>query len=739
MASRILGRIAAPALLLAVVAGFYWKILLVSQYTWLENPDLANQVLPWRQMQAREIQRGYIPLWNPYEWGGHSMLGQMQPGLAYPLNWLIFLAPFRHGFIRYEALHWYFAFIHFLGAWFCYLLCRDLGASRGAAVVAGLVFGLGGWMGSTDWPVMLNGAVWAPLVCLFLLRVVQGRQPFRNAGLAGAFLGASLLSGHHQAPVYTAVVAAGVWVYGFFHWRRKLLLPAACFSTLAVLVGGLQMFPAIEYGRLSWRWVNAPNPVGWSDKVPYTVHTTYSMPPLGALGAIVPNLSEHTQAFIGLVAVSFALLAMVAGWSQTHVRVLAGISAAGMLLSLGSFNVFHGILYAVAPWVNKARNPSMAIFLFHLGVAALAAFGMDRFAEREEWSARWTRRLIIALGAYAVALWALGFGMWLTRTPLAHEEVELMPLVALLLAGVVYGWHRGHLSRGGALVSLGALALLELGVGSAPFRFNHRDSGRPFLDRLNRDADVAAFLRSRPDWPRFEANRNDIPYNFGDWHGLDEFDAYTASLPVNIARVQANWRARMLFSVRYYLARSPARDDQVEAFTGQSGLKVFENPEAFPRVWAVHATLRARNADDLAFAPNLPFSELRRAAILEDDIPPLDLCSTPDRLVFRERTPNSLRIDVEMGCRGMVVISESYFPGWMALVDGKSTRVYPVYGVLRGVIVERGRHEIEMKYRPFSVMAGSAATFLGLLAALMLAFSGRATAPNGAGSREPIS
>lgn len=720
MVKSVLQRAAAPALLLAVVAGFYWKILLTSQFTWLENPDLANQVLPWYQMEAREIQRGYIPLWNPYEWGGHSMLGQMQPGLAYPLNWPVFLAPLRRGFIRYEVLHWYFAVIHFLGACFSYWLCRDLGASRAAAVLAGLVFGLGGWMGATDWPAMLNGALWAPLVCLFLLRVVGGRQPLRSAGLAGAFLGTSLLSGHHQAPLYTAIAAAAVWIYAFSRWRRKLLLPAALFSAMAALVAGLQILPAIEYGRLSWRWVNAPNPVGWSDKVPYTVHTKYSMAPLGALGAVVPNLSEHTQAFTGLVAVSFALLGVAAGWRHTHVRVLGGICAGGMLLSFGSFNVFHGILYALAPWVNKARNPSMAVFLFHLGVAALAAIGMDRFAKRDEWSAQWTRRLSVALGAYAAVLWVIGLGMWLTRTPLAHEEAELMPLVALLLAAVLYGWRYGALTRRGAFVSLGALALLELGVGSATFRFNHRDSGRPFLDRLTRDADVAAFLRNRPDWPRFEANRDDVPYNFGDWYGLDEFDAYTASLPANIARIQANWRARMLFSVRYYLGRSPARDGQVEVFTGQSGLKVFENREAFPRVWAVHETLRARNVEDLAFAPNLPFSELRKTAVIEDDVPPLGHCAGADRLLFRDRTPNSLRIQAELGCRGLVVVSESYFPGWTASVDGKPARVYPVYGALRGVIVEGGRHEIEMQYRPLSVIVGSAATFLGLLLAIAL-------------------
>ncbi len=75
-------RLIPPAVLFLICAGFFWKIVLTNQYTWLESPDLSYQVLPWLQMQAGEWHRGRIPLWDPYLWGGQSMIGRILPGMA---------------------------------------------------------------------------------------------------------------------------------------------------------------------------------------------------------------------------------------------------------------------------------------------------------------------------------------------------------------------------------------------------------------------------------------------------------------------------------------------------------------------------------------------------------------------------------------------------------------------------------------------------------------------------------
>src|SRR5450759_3629321 len=121
---RWLTVLAGPVVLLLICIGFYWKLVLTDQYTYLESPDIANQVLPWLQMQAAELHRGKIPLWDPYLWGGQSLIGQVITGTAYPLNWILFLLPLHDGWIQQVYLHWYFVLAHFMAAWFCYLLCR---------------------------------------------------------------------------------------------------------------------------------------------------------------------------------------------------------------------------------------------------------------------------------------------------------------------------------------------------------------------------------------------------------------------------------------------------------------------------------------------------------------------------------------------------------------------------------------------------------------------------------------
>ena len=68
----------------------------------------------------------------------------------------------------------------------------------------------------------------------------------------------------------------------------------------------------------------------------------------------------------------------------------------------------------------------------------------------------------------------------------------------------------------------------------------------------------------------------------------------------------------------------------------------------------------------------------------------------------------------------MVIAGETYGPGWQASVDGKPARIYEVYSALRGVVVDAGRHRVEMRYRPKSVLIGAIMTALGIAGAVVL-------------------
>jgi uncharacterized membrane protein YfhO len=73
----------------------------------------------------------------------------------------------------------------------------------------------------------------------------------------------------------------------------------------------------------------------------------------------------------------------------------------------------------------------------------------------------------------------------------------------------------------------------------------------------------------------------------------------------------------------------------------------------------------------------------------------------------------------------MVVLADAWFPGWNATVDGKPAQIYRAYNLLRGVVVERGDHEVIMLYRPTSVFIGMAMAAVGMLLCAALQFHRR--------------
>jgi uncharacterized membrane protein YfhO len=74
------------------------------------------------------------------------------------------------------------------------------------------------------------------------------------------------------------------------------------------------------------------------------------------------------------------------------------------------------------------------------------------------------------------------------------------------------------------------------------------------------------------------------------------------------------------------------------------------------------------------------------------------------------------------------VLSDNWFPGWHATVDGHAEPVLLADGALRGIAVPAGRHTVEMEYSPASIRWGSAVSLLAFLSLAAIALTGWATA-----------
>ena len=150
-----------------------------------------------------------------------------------------------------------------------------------------------------------------------------------------------------------------------------------------VLVGALQILPAQEYGHLAKRWVGAEHPLTWNEPVPYYVHQEYSLGTRCRCSRFVfpgiePACRSRLSAWWRFL---LALLALALCWKHPAVKLFAAIAIGGIVYSLGHNSVFQGFLYALVPMVEKARVPSMAVIIFDIGAAVLAAFGVDHFAQ----------------------------------------------------------------------------------------------------------------------------------------------------------------------------------------------------------------------------------------------------------------------------------------------------------------------------------------------------------------------
>ncbi len=717
-----LAQVGALLALLLLTAGFYWKLTISRQWTYLEGPDLANVVRPWLDFEAREFHAGRFPLWEPYEWAGHTLIGQVQPGITNPLNWILFAMPLRDGHMPLTTLHWYWVLIHWLGAVFCYALCRDLGAGHTASLLGGCVFALAGFLGHTDWPQILMSSIWVPLVLLFFARAARGRTPASSAALCGAALGMAFLSGHHVVPTFTMVLVGALWlVYlvlglvgqadpegtppanrssldrelagenacptispsrqgrktdpgirlrnpgtdgtasefpakgagnpwqsrqspegtvaggAVFHEvsraerpsqqaRRPVLLHAAIFASVWLLVSAVQVLPAIEYGKQALRWAGAPEPLRWGQPVPYYVHAQYSLgwPSVG--GIVLPGISLHANPHVGFVAVALALAALWYRRRDARVRWFGLVAVGGLLLALGKDFPPYWLIYRFVPMVEKAREPAMAIVLCQVGIAALAALGVD--ACRRAWRRGW------------IAVLALG----------------------LFLGEAVYDAPRlARFDRPGSYAAL-----------------------------IRAQADIAEFLKAQPGWFRVDFDANDVPYNFGNLYGIEQFGGGGSSLPLRTHRWLGNVEAPRLFGIRYWVGRRPSDPAQQEVFRSRSGLAVYRDPRVVEPLW----TWRS-----------LP-------------------CAAPDRLRVVSRHPERFVIEADLGCPGLVVEGDSYYPGWRAWVDGERRPVQELDAV-RAVRSGAGRHVIEFRYRPASVYWGVGLTMLGFSIVALLCWRAR--------------
>jgi hypothetical protein len=157
---------------------------------------------------------------------------------------------------------------------------------------------------------------------------------------------------------------------------------------------------------------------------------------------------------------------------------------------------------------------------------------------------------------------------------------------------------------------------------------------------------------------------------------------------------------------------------------------VVENPNAMPRVFVPSRVEVASDMQALAameqwnFDPEaVGYLQLEEAHVFEN--------SRGAGSVIREQ-PCEIEISATMETPGVLVLSDSWHPGWSATVNGQPQPILRCNTAVRGVALPAGTHRVVMRFRPVTLPLGqglAAAGCMMLIAMLIVARRQSAAVP----------
>jgi hypothetical protein len=549
--------------------------------------DGMAEFYPWRLFAARSMSAGYIPLWNPHVLAGTPFLANSQSAPLYPLHAFYYLPLGTSIAVR---MGWA-AFLHLsLAGTFAYLLARDLGARRPAALIGGAAFELSGFaIAWLELPSFLSVSCWIPLVLLCIGRAVR-LSSWRWLAGGGTAAGMMLLAGHLQLAFYGLLAAGCVWLWevvaGWAAGRRQppagaegipqkptRPLPAIAmgivFIAVALALAAPQMLPSLELSRISHRLTVA-------SEQGYAGYVGYAMPPRNWIALLVPdyyglpvlnnfwglwnygapNVMEYAG-HVGAAAFVFVIVGLVWGRRiSPRVWLFGGIALLALLLATGT--PLNRLLYFYVPGFAQTGSPARVLVLFCLAQAMLSALGSEWVLRKagERWSAA-----ALPLGAGLLAVLALmgalhllavsrlpsGSADDLTKISLpalqrAAAHVALAALLPLLLAWLFREnrpAHRvGAMAGAGLLVIAGALLLLGGAYNlTAPAPQVYPDT--PLTRSLTQAGGRVATINEGADWGLYHVPPALLPPNASIAYGWRDAQGYD-SLALGSYRRLAN-------------------------------------------------------------------------------------------------------------------------------------------------------------------------------------------------------
>ena len=696
--------------------------------------DFEAQFLPIRKFMFDMGKVGKFYLWNPYQFSGQPFLADINTGVFYPPNWLYYFIEPGRGMVFFVVLHFFFAGI------FSYLLIRRLKLNP-AAAFAGAVFYT--FSGGMVFRIVHHNIIAAisllPLVLLIADYFCEHKN-FTWAFFLGLTFSLYLFIGMYQMAQYMFII---VFVYFAAHvdykkilsgeqlWFINLFIIAVIFS---LLITSINTIPAQEFLSRSLRMEGIPYKDASSDSLGISQLLLLFIPDLyGSSRDASPTYFWEICYYIGIIPLMLAIIAPFLPKDEEEKKNMicfGAIAILGILLALGKFSPVYWLFYKLVPFFKSQRVPMRYFLGVPLAMLYFIGFTVDKFSrsikdysEKQILNLRYSAALSTVL--FVSVLLILRFTPHSSGKGITSFWISgLIAIAAILL--LIYKKITAKVIIPILLITL-VITQFIAGFGWNP------TADRSFFDK--RTQIFAPFSNKTPIarihyFPPLEIKDS---LNDPGYVGVSNIVAYNPLVIKNYAQylVYSDYRVMFDKKLRGSFIKNANMFPVVNFKKKMIGLlnlsAVYkfpsENPPysveavkpgiSYPRAFIVHnhkvMTDEQKILEYLRDDKFDPYGEI----VLEEE--PVSFADTMDNFplkeeslpVFQKYEPDYMKITVNPQYPGFLFLSEIYFPGWKAKVDGKERKIYRANYTFRGIAVKPGDKNIEVYYDPSSFKTGA--------------------------------
>jgi hypothetical protein len=685
--------------LLANVVIFFHKPLFSTAYMfpW----DFRGVQLPMLSYLADELRSHRFALWSPFTYCGYPIFANIEACFFHPL---ILMATFLSSITSVERLPLLLEWTVVLQIWFAgivtYHLFREWGMRAAGAFAGAIIFETGGYFASRAEHIgSIMAVAWMPLAWLAVWKLSQGHR-LRWLAILAAALGMSILGGFPQPTlavfVSTVVLSVLLLLFGMSSWRAVAL--TACGCALGIALAAVQFIPTTqltEHSVAKYRtaWLGTGGGLHWQSLVSLVAPDRYHIFDLPQFkGPGDPTFLYLYCSIAGLVLAVYALVRV----RRRYVAVLAALAIFGLFWMLGDKTFLWNLLYPLLPdRVKIGIHPEYTYCIFVLALAGLAGMGLDRL--RMPNTFRWAIAGVIALDLFLVGSGrpmnsvAVKDEPGITRTSF-EGSTTLLSEVRRHVNQTFPPW-RIDTAEASMSWAFGApITRVPTATGITPLAPEHIIQLRLFL-------------------------HDGFPW--GWWYPVEKFDSPVLDL-MNVRYLVATGKSseQLRLSPKFRFIQSLPGND------------LFENLAVMPRFFLVHRAIAVGSPTEARQLIERGVIDFRKAALTEEAVA-LTPAIEPsfEKVSVVDYQPNSLHLSVQSTGTSLLVMSETWYPGWKAWLDDKPARILRSDLAFRGVVVPDGTHSVRMEFRPVILPISIAVSVLTALVLVGLVWKDRAAKP----------